>query len=631
MGIPVKLRKRILIFLFIPIISIIPYLTEDIYIRLASTILLLLYVGFIIFLRDSGQGPQFGEEPSDKDTDDEIEPDVQDKPVNSKNSFETDFGEDFKIISANKKLEVITADTYVPGKVTQQQNFFKPRDLKETFDRIATEVVPEEAGQDEQFGFVLEKILSVAKEAFMAHTAVFFWFNGKKEKLTLEKFISSSQDITKQKFDLENDILSKIIQNEEPELLTDITPNAETDVIRYYSLPQGIKSFVGVPLFFGKHISGILALDSKMADAFGIETIYSLGRIVRVISIIIGLFDEKFEDSKAEQRLKALLGILVGDKKFDNQTELFNTIENSVKTLIPWDAFTLVYFDASEKKFLSKRIVNKTSLKYIGENLQVELDGTLVGKTILTGTPVKIDDTSLREFKRYSPLEDVSFDGSFLAIPLVYDDQYYGALCFESLKKNLYHNSDVRFMKNASKIFSHIVFSYSSQNILKGLLSIDVETRALNYDNFMDRLASDLSKANSINIQGAITLIKIDDFIEQETLFENDPFPKVLKSVADVISEEMSDTTIFGRLDNKLFCVYFFNVSAKDVYLWAEKLRVKIARKPISVALKQTTFTISAGVASTDGKTDVEEVIRNAELALDKAISNGGNQVKSIN
>ena len=135
MGIPARLRKRILIFLFIPIISIIPYLTDDIYIRVASTLLLLLYVGFIIFLRDLGQEPQFGEDPQEKNIDEEISDKGETVPESNDTGFETDFGEDFKIISPNKNLEVITADTYVPGKVEPQQNFFKPPDLKEAFDK----------------------------------------------------------------------------------------------------------------------------------------------------------------------------------------------------------------------------------------------------------------------------------------------------------------------------------------------------------------------------------------------------------------------------------------------------------------------------------------------------------------
>ncbi|MCZ7613732.1 MAG: hypothetical protein M5T52_09375 [Ignavibacteriaceae bacterium] len=78
------------------------------------------------------------------------------------------------------------------------------------------------------------------------HTLLYiFSTTRKKEKLIIEKCISSSNQLTKRKFDIEDDVLSKIVENGEPELLTDISRTAEADVIRYYDAPQGIKKFCG--------------------------------------------------------------------------------------------------------------------------------------------------------------------------------------------------------------------------------------------------------------------------------------------------------------------------------------------------------------------------------------------------
>lgn len=629
MGISIRNRKRILIYLIIPVLLIVPIFVDDLIIRIIAAALLAIYAGFIIFLRDSVRDESYDEllkETEPHDTTNSV------PEADSRKSYDVDEGEDFKILSNSKKVEVITSDNYTPSRDTGKKDFFKPPDLKENFNQIATEELPENVSHDEQFSFVLEKILNVVKEAFMAHTAVFFWYNAGKERLTLERFVSSSpESITEQKFELEDDILSKIVRKEEPELLTDITPNAEVDVIRYYRSKQGIKSFVGVPLFYGNTLAGVLGLDSKVNDAFGIETIYSLGRFVRVLSIIISLFEEKFSESQAENRLKSLLGVLSIDKKFSNEKELFAVLEGAVKNLLKWNAFTFVYFNPSDQKFRTSKIVNNTTLKYIGENLEVELSGTLVGKSVLSGMPVKIDDTSSDTYYRFSKSEDISFDGSFLAVPLVYDEQNYGVLCFESLKKNLYTNEDVQFIKQATKIFSFIVYSYSTQKILKNLLAVDIETKALNKEAFLSSLQKDLIKANEVNTECAIALIKIDDFLEAENLFEGDPFPKVLKAISATIQDEITPLNLFGRIDDDVFAVFFFNATTKDVFLWAEKLRIKIARKPIAVLSKQTTFTISLGVASATGKTDTDEVIQNAQLALDKALEKGGNSVKSLN
>jgi diguanylate cyclase (GGDEF)-like protein len=615
-------KKRVYIFLIILIFAVILFFTEDVIIRLITLGLVIVYVAFIIFLRDSLRFESSFIEKEDEEHDEKT-------PIETSHSLDEE--ESFKIVSKTKNLEVITSENYVP-ELRISKTTLKPPDLKERFEEIANEELPEEVGQDGKFAFVLEKILAVIKEAYPSvNTVIYFWYNKKKEKLSIDKFVSASGEIAKRKFDIEDDILSKIVQKGEPELLTDISPAAEADVIRYYTSTQGIRSFVGVPIFYNKSLIAIIAVDSKMDDVFGIETIYSLGRFVRVITMIIAIFEESHADSLSQQRLKGILNLIGPNAKFESEADLISAIQNSVISLLHWDAFAFVYYNPIESKFKTIRIINNTSLKYVGENLEIELTGTLVGKSIITGMPVKIDDTSTGEYVRFSKVESVSFDGSFFCIPIVYDNQNYGVLCFESLRKNAYTNSDVQFLKNALNIFSYVLHSYSTQLLLKSFLAVDIETKALNADTFKERLASDLYKASELKIPGALALIKIDDFLEQESLFDGNPFPKVLSSIAETIKNEMSPLNIFGRLSEKVFGVYFFNASSKEVFIWAEKLRVKIARKPIAVVSKQTTYTVSIGVASANNKINPDEVIYNADLALQKALEKGGNAVRNIN
>ena len=614
-------KKRILIFLVVPFLAAILFLTDDLVIRVITIALIVIYVAFIIFLRDSIRfNSSFSPDISGDDYSGE----------DSTKSEDDNMDDSFKIISQNKEIEVITAENYVPEKL-HSKTTLKPPDLKEKFEEIANESLPEELGHGGQFSFVLEKMLTVIKEAYVANTAIFFWYNKQKEKLTIEKFVSSSSDISNRKFDIEDDILSKIVQKGEPELLSDISPNAEADVIRYYNSAQSIRSFVGVPLFYDKQLIAIIAVDSKVGDAFGIETIYALGRFVRVITMIIGIFEEKHFESLSQQRLKGLTNLINPEKKFENEEDLIQAIQNTVGFLINWDAFAFVYYQPLEQKFKTIKIINNTSLKYIGHNLEIELNGTLVGKSIITGVPIKIDDTSTGDYIRFAKVEDVSFDGSFLAIPLIYNAQNYGVLCFESLRKNAYTNSDVHFLKSIVSLLAFIIYSYSTQKLLKSFLAVDIETKALNASTFKERMITDLVKAEQLKAPGALALIRIDDFLEQESLFDGNPFPKVLESVSEMILKEITPLNLFGRLDEKLFAVYFFNSNTKDVFIWAEKLRVKVARKPIAVVSKQTTYTISVGVASATNKIEVEEIIHNADLALQKALERGGNTVRNIN
>jgi diguanylate cyclase (GGDEF)-like protein len=612
-------RKRILIFLVIPILAAGLFISNDLIIRLIIIALLVIYVAFIIFLRDS---VRFSGGYSISEAEDTIPESVS--------SQHSEAEESFRIVSKNKNIDVITEENYKP-EYGVSKTTLKPPDLKERFEEIAKETLPPGIGHDEQFGFVIERMLNVMAELYNAHSVIYFWHNKKKEKLIIEKFISSSRQLTKRKFDIEDDVLSKIVEKGEPELLTDISRAAEADVIRYYDTPQGIKSFAGAPVFYNKELIAIIAIDSKVEDAFGIETIYSLGRFIRLITMLIGIFEEKYSDTVSQKRLEGLLKILGPDSEFENEKELINALPETLKAMIKWDAFVFIYFDPLEKIFKIEKVENTTALKYVGVDLQIDLNGTLVGKSIVTGIPIKIDDTSSGNYKRYSRAEDVSFDGSFIAIPLIYNKQNYGVICLESLKKNAYSNQDVQFLKKSLNVLAYIIYSHSSQKLLRNLTSVDFETRALNATAFKERLDVDLVKAKQLDVPGTLALLKIDDFIEQNSLFEDNPLSKVVSVVSEIISEEMTPLNLFGRLDDRLFGIYFFNASTKNVFLWAEKLRVKIARKPISVISKQTTFTVSIGVASTTNKDNVDEVIHNANLALNKAIEKGGNSVLNIN
>ncbi|MFI5236820.1 MAG: diguanylate cyclase, partial [Ignavibacteriales bacterium] len=222
-------RKRILIFLVIPILAAGLFLSDDTTFRIIIIGLLVVYVAFIIFLRDS---VRFSGGYSISEVEEPIS-----EPVKTSRSENE---ESFKIVSKNRQVDVITDENYKP-EYGVSKTTLRPHDLKERFDEIVKETLPPGTGHDEQFGFVIERMLTVMAELYNAHSVIYFWHNKKKEKLIIEKFISTSNQLTKRKFDLEDDVLSKIVQTGEPELLTDISRAAEADVIRYYDSNQGIK------------------------------------------------------------------------------------------------------------------------------------------------------------------------------------------------------------------------------------------------------------------------------------------------------------------------------------------------------------------------------------------------------
>jgi hypothetical protein len=166
-------KKRILIFLIIPLLAIIPLISDDIIIKSITAALLIIYVAFIIFLRDS---VRIKDILASNDTED-FEEDKIDEPVSE--DYDTDLGESIKIVSKKKSADVITSQNYSSNLKSGLKSEISTEDLKEQFDKIVGEELPTDVNSDEQFIFVLEKILNVIKDAYLAHSVVFFWYNDK--------------------------------------------------------------------------------------------------------------------------------------------------------------------------------------------------------------------------------------------------------------------------------------------------------------------------------------------------------------------------------------------------------------------------------------------------------------------
>jgi diguanylate cyclase (GGDEF)-like protein len=553
-----------------------------------------------------------------------LEYDESDERDLTKDLVSEDREDGFEIISPVKKAEV---GGFVGNRFTPFGEKLVPPDLKERYEEIANEPISPDLDSGGKFSFALEKILSVLNDVFAPYSVIFFWYDKKSQKLSLHKFLSKSNDILVRKFEIEDDILSKIVQTSEPQLLSDILPNAEYDNIRYYEKPQGIKSFVGVPVFYESNLIAIIALDSKAGDSFGIETIYSLGRFIRVITLLIQIFEERHREHLSQKRLNALLNFLNVEFAQDSYDNVINSISETFKEFFEWDLFSIVFYDRIEKCYKIIKLINNTNLKYVGEGFNIELNGTVVGKSISNNNPTKIDDIGIEKIYRYNKSEDITGFGSFMCIPITVKDKPFGALCFESLKSNHFTNSDIRFIESVAKFSAYVLDNVYSKKMMERLISLDIETMVLNENAFKQRLQEELFKAKSVEAKGVLALIKIDDFLEQSSLFDGDPFNKVLKEILSIIKKELNPYVIFGRISDRVFAAHFFNHEMKNVFIWAEKLRVKIARNPIPVGMRQNTYTISVGLCSTTGKTDISEVLENAELTLRKAVEKGGNTV----
>jgi hypothetical protein len=92
----------------------------------------------------------------------------------------------------------------------------------------------------------------------------------------------------------------------------------------------------------------VLAVDSKVDDAYGPETVTLLAKFTKMLSAVLKSSTEKYDlmsESgvlKTEMRFRAKA---FGESEIPN---IGNALAEEVSALVPWDALTLILFDSTQ-------------------------------------------------------------------------------------------------------------------------------------------------------------------------------------------------------------------------------------------------------------------------------------------
>jgi GGDEF domain-containing protein len=85
------------------------------------------------------------------------------------------------------------------------------------------------------------------------------------------------------------------------------------------------------------------------------------------------------------------------------------------------------------------------------------------------------------------------------------------------------------------------------------MLTVDPETRILNKIEFFNRVEQQIDLGKELKIEGALLLIHIDEFQEEETLFEGNILSRIIKAVVGLLKADIPQNAIFGRINNRDF------------------------------------------------------------------------------
>jgi diguanylate cyclase (GGDEF)-like protein len=482
-----------------------------------------------------------------------------------------------------------------------------------------------------EFDYLTNRLLLILKEHILANTVGLFWINTDREQIIIGEFTTDSRNFTTaRRLNLGADLISRIARVGKPEIVSEINHASEADVAIYYDSHEGIRSIVGVPLFFNDELVAVITADSRAEDAFGLETVASIGHVASLISLLLGSYTQK-HDLAADSRM---LGVLDRMRKALEEIEdvngIANTAARALTEVMDWDYVAIILQNTERRNWIVVRSLSRAAnLPYIGEGVVAHLEHSVLRPALDSAEGIIVDAPVQPQY-RFHDKEVINSFGQICAAPLVSSQAWYGLLVVEYRETHQYARQDLFAMRRIAMLTTQALEVARLRELTRKNLLIDERTRASSRTLLLKRLAEEQERIKayaSTAVFFLIALDKADELLQRHGSHEVDA---VLARAADCLREHIRPFDVLGAFNGNSFGLLLLHSSPEDAFLRGEKIRKHIANTVHSHG--GVTYSVSVSIAgcTMSQGTDIEGILRLARQAMDRAVSDGGNCVKVV-
>ncbi len=487
-----------------------------------------------------------------------------------------------------------------------------------------------------EFNYLLHKILALIKEVLFAHSVVFFWANREKGQMVMEARVSDSASaITARRYPMGADLVSRVAEQQTPELINDVNPLSERELMPYYSSPVSVKSFVGVPVYFPKGPQqspglpvAVIAVDGRGEDAFGPETLTLLGQFTKLVSGLIKSYTDKYDlllDSELLRSIRKLQERVRSD--FSLETILHQLVEETSK-LVSWDHISVVLHDERRHAWVVKKVSNRAPEGYVTLEQIVDFPDSVVGQAIKANGHRIVDDLEADPLPRYHGAERITRKGSFVSVPVSSLNKCYGALNVESREPYNFSRQDIEMLYRLAENSAFALEILYLEELIREYVIIDDNTGLYAKRFFLQRLGEEMQRADDLGSTLTVLLVAVDRFAEIVQRYGRDGVERMMLTLSRAIRQNVRGYDLVGRPEDERFALALLDTPSNEAYLWAEKIRKNIAAQVINLDGKSFSITVSIGLAGAQESMRKEELMANAVTVLNRATESGGNMVR---
>jgi diguanylate cyclase (GGDEF)-like protein len=216
----------------------------------------------------------------------------------------------------------------------------------------------------------------------------------------------------------------------------------------------------------------------------------------------------------------------------------------------------------------------------------------------------------------------------WMAVPITFKDRLFGVVGIGQAEELFGSESDV--MRMVADIAGSALMNQTMLGEAKEKANTDSLTGLNNRYYLLQMAQKFMERAVRECIPISVLFFDIDNFKHYNDTNGHDEGDKLLKKLSDLINSLTLKDSVIARYGGEEFIVMLLGISKEDSFIYAEKLREKIAGYPFINREKQPLgcISISGGIAGfpTDGDA-IPKVIQLADTALYQAKSEGRNRI----
>ena len=493
------------------------------------------------------------------------------------------------------------------------------------------ELSPEELAHRRRIGSVqaihesFYNVLAVAERALTPHTVALLWLDADDKKIVIKELRSQSDHVINKPISAAEGFIGAVTKRREPLVLTQL--KAGHSGLVYYTQPQAVTDFAGVPVLEDGHLRGVLVADRDDGRPFQSSDIAVMNTIAEEIVRAVQV-ERVFSDMDREKYEK---------ERFYQASREFNkarTVDEVAKVaIVASRAVTHADFAAvavSTEEGGKMRIAavewpdNAKADAMVGQIFQAE-EG-LVGASIKARHALPHGTARAPSQAIFAKSVEADLAGAKV-LPLLWQDRGIGALVLGSEREGFLTNDAFEMMRVISDHATIAIANAQMYERMERMATTDGLTSLTNHRYFQELFDAMLARCERYGRKMSLILTDIDHFKSINDTYGHPVGDMVLKKVAKLLTGAARRTDVVARYGGEEFAVLMEETGTEGALQTAERIRKAVEAETMRSENGTFKCTLSLGIATFPEDANVKARLAEcADQALYTAKRSGRNQ-----